>query len=264
MFRLTPTVRLILIINVLVYLVPMFTGSKEFVDNVLGLHHIDSQYFGPWQWLTHMFVHGGFNHILFNMLGLAVFGPMIEYVWGEKRFVFFYLFCGLGAGLLYSIWNYYEFQQQYLAYQAFLDAPSIGGAEQYFLKFYPNLKGRMSMYLMDFEANGLNSTGYQYVKNTMQLLTESNLDKPMVGASGALYGVLAAFGLLFPNMQLMLLFPPIPIKAKYVVLIYAVIAVYSAFSNDPTDNTAHLAHIGGLLFGALMVWYWRNDTKRFS
>ena len=117
MFQLTPSVRIILIINVLVFAVPTFLGTSEVITGLLGLHHINSPYFGLWQWLSHMFVHASFNHLLFNMLGLVVFAPLLETVWGTNRFTIFYLICGLGAGMLYSIWNYIELAPQISAYQ---------------------------------------------------------------------------------------------------------------------------------------------------
>jgi membrane associated rhomboid family serine protease len=263
MFSLTPTVRAILIINLLVFFVPSLMGSQAFIDQILGLHHIYSEYFGPWQWLTHMFVHANFNHLLFNMIGFIVFAPMLERVWGSGRFLTFYLICGLGAGFLYSGWSFVEVQGQISAFESFEMAPTPGKAEQFFLNYYRPLVGRMQVFIDSYASAGQASESFKTLVTIMRDLTSQQLNRPMVGASGAIYGVLIGFGLLFPNTELMLLFPPIPIKAKYMVGFYAVTALYGSFANDPSDSTAHFAHVGGMIFGAIMVYIWRKDRRYF-
>jgi len=238
-------------------------GTSDFMTQVLGLHHFQSKYFGIWQPVTHMFVHASFNHLLFNMLGLIVFAPMLEVVWGAKRFLIFYFVCGIGAGLLYSTWNYIELAPQLTAYNDFLANPTPGAAEQFILKFHKGLAGTFSGFFQGFEAAPNDASYIAQAKLYFENLVGSSLNRPMVGASGALYGVLAAFGLLFPNTELVLLFPPIPVKAKYMIGFYALLALYGVYDNSPSDSTAHFAHIGGMIFGAVMVFIWRRDRRNF-
>ncbi|MBD2705392.1 rhomboid family intramembrane serine protease [Spirosoma sp. BT702] len=212
MFNLTPVVRILLIINVLVYMV-----TNEAIIQQFGLHSFVAAQFNPIQILTHMFLHGGLNHIFSNMIGLIVFGPMLESYWGPKRFTFFYLFTGIGAAFLYGGINYYEMQRVYELYR-----DEFGGTFAQFATQY---------------------------------------DQPMVGASGAIFGVIMGYGLLFPNTQLFLLFPPIPVKAKYLVIFYAAFELYSGVYRAQADNVAHFAHIGGMLFAFILVKYWGSQGK---
>jgi len=263
MFQLTPSVRLILLINVFVFALPQLMGTSEYFTEILGLHHVDSPKFQVWQWFTHMFVHSGFNHILFNMLGLVVFGPMLESVWGSNRFMIFYLICGLGAGMLYSVWNYVELMPEVSAYKALLENTTPGIAEQFVLKYHRGASSQLYSFFTEFQLNPKNGDLIAMAKSYCRQLMEMELNRPMVGASGAIYGVLAAFGLLFPNTELMLIFPPIPIKAKFVIGVYAIIALWGAFNPSPGDSIAHFAHVGGMVFGALLVWVWKKDRRNF-
>ncbi len=192
MFNITPQVRTLIIINVIVFLGQNFT---DYITAYFSLWPLGTPYFEPYQFLSYMFAHGGFGHIFFNMLALASFAPILETYWGEKKFLFFYLACGIGAGMIYGAVNYFFF-------------PGHGG--------------------------------------------------PMLGASGALYGVLMAFGLVFPNMELMLLFPPIPIKAKYMVFVIGGITYFM----DRTGTVAHLAHFGGAFVGFVIINYWKSQGGR--
>jgi membrane associated rhomboid family serine protease len=184
-----------------------------------------------------MFMHGGITHIFFNMFALYMFGRVLESVWGGKRFLIYYLVTGLGAAVLHSFVNFIEYQ-------------SVVS------KLSPD------------QVAYVKETGYQIYtegKNfTDPLLGKLNmiLNTPTVGASGAVFGVLLAFGMLFPNTQLMLLFPPIPIKAKYFVIGYGILELYLGFS-QPGSNVAHFAHLGGMLFGYFMIKYWNKNSNRF-
>ncbi|GAB4002563.1 rhomboid family intramembrane serine protease [Spirosoma daeguense] len=213
MFNLTPVVRILLIINVLAYFI-----TNESIIEQFGLHSFVSSQFNPIQILTHMFLHGGFSHLFSNMIGLIVFGPMLENFWGPKRFTFFYLFTGIGAAFLYEAINYYEIQRVY------------------------------ELYSEEFRSFSQFVTQY---------------DRPMVGASGAIFGVIMGYGLLFPNTQLFLLFPPIPVKAKYLVIFYGAYELYSGVYQAQADNVAHFAHIGGMLFAFILVKYWGSQGKTF-
>ncbi len=233
--RLTPVVKNLVIINVLVFLAqgalphiaPYFMGFFP-----LSLH------FEPWQIISHMFMHADFTHIFFNMFGIIVFGSSLERVWGSKRFLIFYMFTGLGAFALHYGVIYY----QLLQIQDLLKEPQL---QEIYLNGYDVIRqGKAYM----------NPTLNQY-----NLL----LNIPVVGASGALFGLLFGFGKLFPNTKLYLLFLPIGIKAKYVVIIYGVLEISRAISNSPGDNIAHFAHLGGMLFGYILIKNWQQSRTNF-
>ncbi len=236
-FGLPPVVKNIILINVLMLLITYAAKSVFGVDldMILGLYFPKSEQFMPLQIVTHMFMHGGFWHIFFNMYALYIFGGVLENVWGPKRFFIFYIVCGLGAAFTHE--TVIAFQYSHLAQS-----------------------------LSPESLHNVLSQGTELFKQR-QLFTDPDMQKlqlllntPTIGASGAIFGVLLAFGVLFPNTQLMLLLPPIPIKAKYFVLIYGVIELYMAVT-QPGSNIAHAAHLGGMLFGYLLIRYWRKTTN---
>ncbi|MBS1555343.1 MAG: rhomboid family intramembrane serine protease [Bacteroidota bacterium] len=192
MFNITPLVRTIIIINVVVFLAQNLL-SQLYITQFLSLWDFRSGLFRPYQIFTYMFAHGSFMHIFFNMLAFASFAPILESYWGERKFLAFYIVTGIGAGVIYAVFNY----------------------------FFPG------------------NAGY------------------MLGASGALYGILMAFGLQFPNLELMLLFPPIPIKAKYMVFVMGFIT----YAMDRSGTVAHLAHFGGAFVAYLIMSYWRSQGR---
>lgn len=233
-----PVVKNLIIINVLMLLVTSILQMRGIdLTRILGLHYIQSPEFKPYQLVTHMFMHGGWMHLIFNMFALWMFGRVLESVWGPKRFFIYYFVTGLGAAALHSFVNYMEFQ--YLAGQMAPEAVRMvmsQGTEIF----------NQGQNFSDPAAGKLN------------LL----LNIPTVGASGAVFGILLGFGMLFPNTELMLLFPPIPIKAKYFVIGYGAIELFSGIAN-PGDNVAHFAHLGGMLFGFFMIRYWNKNTRNF-
>jgi membrane associated rhomboid family serine protease len=236
-FNLPPVVKNIILINVLMLLVDYAAKSVFGVDltMVLGLYFPKSEQFMPLQIVTHMFMHGGFWHIFFNMYALYIFGQVLENVWGPKRFFIYYIICGLGAALTH---------ETVIAFQ------------------YAHLSGSLSpdsLHTVLSEGTALFRNSQLFTDPDMQKL-QLLLNTPTVGASGAVFGILLAFGVLFPNTQLMLLFPPIPLKAKYFVLIYGGIELYMAVT-QPGSNIAHAAHLGGMLFGYLLIRYWRKTTN---
>ena len=236
-FSLPPVVKNIILINVLMLLVDFAAKSVFGIDltMVLGLYFPKSEQFMPVQIVTHMFMHGGFWHIFFNMYALYIFGQVLENVWGPKRFFIYYIICGLGAALTHETVIAY----QYAHLVQSLDPDSL----QTVLN----------------EGTALFRQSQLFTDPDMQKL-QLLLNTPTVGASGAVFGILLAFGVLFPNTQLMLLLPPIPIKAKYFVLIYGGIELFMAVT-QPGSNIAHAAHLGGMLFGYLLIRYWRKTTN---
>ncbi|MDX9947316.1 MAG: rhomboid family intramembrane serine protease, partial [Bacteroidales bacterium] len=205
------------------------------LTSVLGLYFPKSEMFKPFQILTHMFMHAGIWHLFFNMFALYMFGGILENVWGPKRFFIYYMVCGLGAALVH---------ESVIAIQ-YAKAVNAISPEQ--------------LQLVLADGAMVLSEGKQYADETMKSL-QMIMNIPTVGASGAIFGVLLAFGVLFPNTQLMLLFPPIPIKAKYFVLGYGAIELYMAVT-QPGSNIAHAAHLGGMLFGYILIRYWRKTSN---
>jgi membrane associated rhomboid family serine protease len=221
--RTTPIVLNLIIINVLVYFAQnvfsgatLLVGGSEITNRVyelFALHHYKSDFFRPYQIVTHMFMHGGFFHLLFNMFGLWMFGSILEKVWGPKRFLIFYLVCGLGAAFT-----------------------------------------QMASYAYDFSQVDMSNTNTQMYYVAQYAST--------VGASGAIMGLLAAFGYLFPNTELFVMPIPFPVKAKWAVMGFIALDVFGGVSKTPNDNIAHFAHIGGALVGFLIVLFWNKTNKR--
>ena len=233
-----PVVKNLIIINVLMLLATYVLSMRGVdLDSVLGLHFFLSPQFQPYQLVTHIFMHAGFMHLFFNMFALWMFGRVLESVWGPKRFFIYYFVTGLGAAALHLFVSYIEYQS-----------------------LLSKMSPEQIQWVMD-EGRSLFQKGQNFSDPLMgQLNLLMNI--PTVGASGAVYGVLLGFGMLFPNTQLFLLFPPIPIKAKYFVIGYGLIELYLGFAN-PGSNVAHFAHLGGMLFGFLMIRYWNKHSNRF-
>lgn len=236
-----PTVvKNLLIINVIFFLIKI-SGLGDFggdsMDTWFGLHFFTSPLFQPWQLITHMFMHGGWLHIGLNMFGLYMFGPPLEYRWGGKKFLIFYMICGVGAALFYSGTHAFEYMRMldYMSPEAVAEVKSMGA---------------------DALVHGQNFIDADMAQLNLLMNTS------MVGASGALYGILLAFGLTFPNVELIMFPLPIPIKARYFVWIFAGISVYSAIQNNPGDNVAHLAHLGGMVVGFILLKIWGDGPKQ--
>ena len=236
-FGLPPVVKNIIMINILMLLADYAAKSVFGIDlaMVLGLYFPLSEQFKPLQIVSHIFMHGGFWHLFFNMYALYIFGQVLENVWGPKRFFIYYIITGLGAALIH---------EAVIGFQYMQIAQSLS---------YENLQQVLN------EGTALFKQGQGFGDPDM-LKLQMLLNTPTVGASGAVFGILLAFGVLFPNTQLMLLIPPMPIKAKYLVMIYGALELYLALT-QPGSNIAHAAHLGGMLFGYLMIRYWRKTTN---
>ena len=213
----------LIIVNALVFFAQKIFGNNGpyGIENLFALHDIHSVYFRPHQLVTHLFMHGSFTHILFNMLALWMFGSILENLWGSKRFLVIYMLCGLGAALMHLGVLYMEMDK----------------VMDYFQQL-PFDQQQQLLYSDRFKVN-----------------------TPTVGASGAVFGCLAAFGYLFPNSLIYLYFF-IPIKAKWFVIIYAGLELWLGVQNSAGDNVAHWAHLGGALVGFLLVLYWNKRNRR--
>jgi membrane associated rhomboid family serine protease len=220
------------------------------------------------QIVTHMFMHGGITHLFFNMFALWMFGRVLESVWGPRRFLIFYFVTGLGAAALHTFVNYIEIAPMAKAITAFSNTPSPELFSDFINKYQSTIKhmGFSSAQLAEFAAQWFDSPSSVAIENEaisfMDRLLAIRMNIPTVGASGAVYGVLLGFGMLFPNTQLMLLFPPIPIKAKYFVIGYGVIELVQGLAL-PGSNVAHFAHLGGMIFGYILIKYWNKNTTHF-
>ncbi len=237
MRQISETVKHLLIINALFFLATLLLGPV--VYDWFSLHYFKSPKFQLWQPLTHMFMHGDFSHIFFNMFGLYMFGTPLEQMWGRNKFIFFYLSNGFGAALLQMCLYHYQVQEGIQVLQTL----GLGSAEvKQFLE-----SSVLAPEVIEQADVGILRSAYQAFSAVL------------VGASGALYGVLVGFAMLFPNAQLMLLFPPIPIKAKYLVPILILVDLFFGFSSYSMGPIAHFAHVGGALTGLVMMWYWKRN-----
>ncbi len=257
-------VKNLLIINALMLFADfVFSGTFDIqLTRVLGLYYFESELFRPYQIVTHMFMHGGLAHLFFNMFALWMFGRVLETVWGSQRFLIYYFVTGLGAALLHTFVNYLEISSMQASAQEFISNPT----PDMFAAFIDNHIARPSRQVYDF----ITSWSYEpdnaaYISQAVTMVENSvrhQMNIPTVGASGAVFGVLLAFGMLFPNTRLLLLFPPIPIKAKYFVIAYGLIELYLGLTR-PGSNIAHFAHLGGMLFGFILIKYWNRGSSRF-
>ena len=207
------------------------------IENYAGLHYFSSTLFYPSQLLTYMFVQVEFSHLFFNMFALFMFGGLLERTLGSQRFLFYYVSCGIGAALI-----------QEGVYALMLDK-------------YDSLIDPITLAEIQQKGSGILKQGMNYVDPT---LANYNLllNNATIGASGAVYGILLAFAMYFPNMPLYLFFIPIPIKAKWMVLGYAAIELLLGLSNRAGDNVAHFAHLGGMLIGIIMILWWRKRVPK--
>lgn len=211
-----PVVKNLLLINVIMYVITMITGN--FMYENFALFYFKSPFFKPFQLVTHMFMHGGFTHIFFNMYTLFIFGGVLERVWGSQKFLLYYFVTGIGAALLH-----------------------LG-------VMYLQLQG----YIADMNA------GDFMARANIQAL----LSTPTVGASGAIYGLLLAYGMLFPNNVMQLIFPPVALKAKWFVLIFGALELLLGLSGRG-GNVAHFAHLGGMIFGFFLILYWKKNNRMY-
>lgn len=221
--NLTPVVKNLLIINIIFFVATYILRNVFDMEQWLAVYYFNSPQFRLWQIISYMFMHGNIGHIFFNMLALFMFGPILEYTTGSKRFFNLYFICGIGA----------------IAFQMLVQAIQVH-----------SITGGITISHPELESSYL-----QYGAAAQSLFNIYNT--PIVGASGAIFGVLVAFGMLYPNMELFLFFIPVPIKAKYLIPIYVVLEIYLGFKQAGGDNVAHFAHIGGAIFGFILVKLWR-------
>ena len=275
MNRISPVVKNLLIINVVLFLTTYIAGNLNESGNpfwltnpivrYLALFFPKSEFFAPHQLITHMFMHGGIAHIFFNMYALWMFGTYIENAWGGKRFLFYYLFTGLGAAALHILVNYFIYSGMAASIVAFTNTPSPELFKQFIDAHRDGFRQEFVNQLLDtYQAWSMNpgDTGYVAVAlREMNYIMSVMLNIPTVGASGAVFGILLAFGMMYPNAQLMLIFPPIPLKAKWLVIGYGALELFLGVS-QPGSSIAHFAHVGGMLFGLILIRFWIVQSKK--
>ena len=264
MFNLTPTVRNLLIANIILLVIS--TSLQQIPLVAYGaLFPLSSQLFQPWQFITYMFLHAGWGHLIGNMFGLISFGPLLEQRWGGQRFLLFWLICGFGAGVLYEGVRTFELRPLTELQQNITRNPTGGEfAELVSTAENGGLYAADDMALAGaLERSPNDPVLRDEVVARSQEIYQMVLASPMLGASGALFGILFAFAYLFPNTELMLLFFPFPIKAKYFVFLYAAYELYAGVHRTPGDNVAHFAHLGGLLIGFIVLRFWERGRERF-
>lgn len=240
--QIPPITRNLIIINVVVFALTYLLNS-EMMYRYLAAFYPFSPFFHSWQIITHMFMHGSFMHILFNMFTLYSFGPVLERILGDRKYLILYFVSGLGAFFLFNLWNFIEVEQIKTSLQSF-------GFD---------LNGYMSGESVSFQGSA------QAVSEQRQLASDlqSIITVPMVGASGAIFGVIAAFAILFPDAEIMIMFIPIPVKVKYVLPVVVIGSVILGVTGN-VGGIAHLAHVGGALVGILLAWYWKKNRFRIN
>ncbi len=241
MRNITEAIKHLIIINVIIFIAPLFL-KMNFTD-IGALHLTENENFGFWQYFTHIFMHGSISHLLFNMYGLWAFGTPLERMWGKGKFLFFYFSAGIGAGIIYSLINYYQFNDIY--------------------------NQLINMGISSNEIQNILQTG-QYNSAIISLSNNemsefySLYHSPAVGASGAIYGVLVAFGMAYPNTKLALMFLPIPISAKYFIPLMILGDLFFGVTKYSIGNIAHFAHIGGAIIGFAIALYWKKKGSYYQ
>ena len=265
-FQILPTIiKNLLIINVLVFLAQQAvekSGSPELMNDLFALHTWQSPLFKPWQFVTHLFMHGSVGHIFSNMFALWMFGSVLENLWGPKRFLTFYIVCGLGAALLHMTVLYFETNLLINGYNTLLQHFTYGNFENFYAEhhladYYQNTLETVN----NWRNNPDNPAATQQAYILVQQYVDGRVNEATLGASGAVFGCLAAFGYLFPNTYIYIYFF-LPLKAKWFVLIYAGFELVMALQNSAGDNVAHFAHLGGAIFGLAMVYFWNKNNRR--
>lgn len=269
-----PVIKNLLIINGLFYLATMGLGSAYHIDltKILGLHYVGASDFKPYQFISYMFMHSStnFSHILFNMFALWMFGNTLENVWGSKKFLIYYLFTGIGAAVIYTGWIGLEISPTVNAIDQYLSNPSL----ESFALFTRSEHLHIITYDIQNNYNALAQTINSLDKTDSSLAIQKTVDfmtlyredylnaHTVVGASGSVYGILLAFGMMFPNSIIYLYFA-IPIKAKWFVIGFGLIELVTGITNRPGDNVAHFAHLGGMLFGLVLILYWKKKGRLY-
>ncbi|MGC4129055.1 MAG: rhomboid family intramembrane serine protease [Bergeyella sp.] len=237
-----PITRNLIIINIVVFVLTYVLDTNMMYEYLAAFYPF-SPFFHSWQIVTHMFMHGGLMHILFNMMTLFSFGHVLEQILGGKKFLILYFVSGLGAFFLFNLWNFVEVEQ------------IRASLENYGFDISGYLSGNSVQYKGSAEAIIEQRELVENLKNIISI--------PMVGASGAIFGVIAAFATLYPNAKIGIMFIPVPVKVKYLLPIIIAVSIWLGLSGN-VGGIAHLAHVGGALIGFLLMYYWKKKMYRIN
>jgi membrane associated rhomboid family serine protease len=236
------------------------------VSRHLALYNYNSESFKPWQLFTYMFMHdlSGIMHIFFNMLGLWMFGSVLERHWGSGRFLTFYLITGIGAGIISMLALTWQLHPMFESAQTYMANPGYLQFERFVSENMPGSyqNNEINQFLKEWYYDQNNPVYIRESQKAVMEISDMRLNTATVGASGSIYGLLLAFGMIFPNAMIMLLIPPIPMKAKYFVIVFGAIELVSGIRNNIDDNVGHFAHLGGMLFGLVMVLLWKKKDRQ--
>lgn len=264
---LPPVVKNLLIINGLFFLAQLTSEQVFNMDLVdyLGMHYFGSSKFNPIQLVTYMFLHStsSFYHIIFNMFALWMFGNTLENVWGGKRFLTYYMITGIGAALVHMLVLWIGISGMQSDISQVMMSPTPEAFTAFLDQHFPGYQAQLSGFINSWSMNPSDPMAINQASIYMNDLANIKMDVPTVGASGAVFGILLAFGMMFPNALIYLYFF-IPIKAKWFVIAYGAMELYFGFANNPGDNVAHFAHLGGMIFGFFLIRYWNRKINRFK
>lgn len=259
--QLSPTLASILVINLICLILFTFVNTPQVneLQDKMALHLFNSSRFFPTQYLTYMFLHANMGHFLSNMMGLLIFGTLLERFWGEKRFLIFYLVTGIGGGIVFTLARYVEHYELFQSIDLFLLSPTPELFDTLSTKYYifdshVDLTDKVKAF---YEHKELKSSCIQDAIN----MKENVAGYPCVGASGAIFGLLFAFAYLFPNTELSLMFLPITLPAKIFVLLYGAYELFFGLYKAPGDKVAHWGHLGGVLFAYILLYIWQKSRK---
>ena len=268
MIRLTPAVKTLLLVNVIIFFAGSLLGMQDLLTHLGALVYVGSEYFRIHQFFTYMFLHAGLWHLVGNMFILFFFGPILESEWGSQRFLIYFLATGIGAGIIFAGVDYYEtkkMEDNLVLYEQDPSLDNLGFLLSHSSEFQGALKYRPVVASLERLENAPEDVQYQEAMAAhMRAYYQVYENGSMVGASGAIFGIIIAMGLMFPNMQIRLLLIPVPITVKYIVIVLGSLEVYNQVQNAANDNVAHLAHLAGMLVGVILikVWYGRDYRRR--
>ncbi|WP_224999484.1 rhomboid family intramembrane serine protease [Cesiribacter sp. SM1] len=268
MFNLTPVVKNLLLINVAVFGASYLLGLYGEVIQLFALYSINSDNFRAWQFVTYMFLHADLWHLFGNMIGLIIFGTWLEEVWGSQRFLQYYLITGLGAAVLFMGVELVEMRGMRQDVEAFMLEPDPNSFElvvtEHFESLYARNYSNINPLIRAYGDAPDDGELERAAKIKVEQLYMATVNIPMLGASGAVFGVLLAAGLLFPYRRIMLLFPPIPMRARVLIFFYGAYEIYALFQRTPNDQIAHMAHVGGMLVGFILLSMWGEARNRYQ
>ncbi|MFN7094789.1 MAG: rhomboid family intramembrane serine protease [Burkholderiales bacterium] len=256
MNRLTPVVQKLLLINIILFLAYKFLGFD--LVKLLGLRYPLSDHFRPYQFLTHLFMHASFFHLLSNMFSLITFGPILEYTLSSKRFLIFYIFTGIGAALLYLLVGYIQLGKFTSLYHTYLTNPTPEGFTHFLNQFPEHVYSKFYDFARHFFDHPHDPHYINQGQTIMKQLYLLKTDVPTVGASGAIFATLTAFAMLFPDRPISIFLLPISIQARYFIVLYGLYELYAGIQTNPADQVAHFAHLGGILFAYFFIKIWKG------